>query len=79
MPRVSRPRYQRRHYTDTAALLASQRTAALAAGDLFALDTVNTIRDRYADIFRADNPRFDPSRFRAACDGQTSTTRTRKR
>lgn len=73
MPRVSRPRYQRRHYTDTAALLADQRTAALAAGDMFALDTVNTIRDRYADIFRADNPRFDPSRFLAACDGQTVT------
>ena len=65
----SRSRYQRRHYTQLASILADLRLDALDRGDMFQLQTVETFRDRLSDIFRRDNPRFSLARFRAACDG----------
>lgn len=62
------PKFQRRHYTEIAGILADLRSSALDSGDLFALETLDQIRDLFTSAFAADNRRFSPDRFRSACE-----------
>lgn len=62
------PKFQRRHYTEIAGMIADLRSTALDSGDLFMLETVDMFRDRLVETFQRDNRRFSPSRFRTACE-----------
>jgi len=42
----------------------------MAYTDSGVLAMVDHVRDRIADIFAADNPRFDRERFERACRGE---------
>jgi len=57
--------FQKRHYETVAELLriAFKREAC----DTAAIAAVENIRDDFVATFKADNPRFDPQRFRDAC------------
>ena len=55
--------FQRRHYTQVAALL---RTMLDTRRDLFGRSDMSEIIDRFVDVFEDDNPRFDSERFRQA-------------
>lgn len=61
-------KYQRRHYTEIAGIIADLRLTAIDRGDLFMLETVDQFRDRLCETFKRDNPRFKPDRFRLACE-----------
>lgn len=60
---ASHPAFQRRHYTQVAALL---RTMLDTRRDLFGRSDMAEIIDRFVDVFADDNPRFKPERFRKA-------------
>lgn len=52
------PLFCRRHYC---------RIAKLIEGLAIARDDPEFIADQFCEMFAADNPRFDPRRFLAAC------------
>ncbi len=60
-----RTAFQRRHYQAVADVLATANVTAQS--NLFATGLIHELRDRFADMFQADNPRFVRSRFEDAC------------
>ena len=62
---MARSMFQRRHYTAVADILArGNREAHL---DLFAVGLLHSLRNSFADMFKADNDRFSRERFETAC------------
>jgi len=62
---MNRSVFQRRHYQAVAAILA--RSLPAATSDLFTIGLLHALRDSFADMFAADNPRFSRIRFEDAC------------
>lgn len=60
---MPRSKYQRRHYTQIAELL---RSVLADDASLFTSAEVSRLVDRFADLFAADNPRFQRNRFLTA-------------
>jgi hypothetical protein len=52
----------RKDYVRIAAILSDARTI-----NLFSAETVDRLVEHFARMLAADNPRFDPDRFAAAC------------
>jgi hypothetical protein len=61
---MTRPQFQKRHYTTLAAAIAAVRHLPHDSPQELALDLVETLCDR----FRADNSKFRPDQFRRASD-----------
>lgn len=61
-----RTKFQRRHYSDIAAVIA--RARARAKFNDCAVEVVGDLEQDLIDLFRADNPKFKPSRFIAAAN-----------
>jgi hypothetical protein len=61
---ATRVKFQRRHFAAIAEII---RQARLRPNDDVA-ETIDDIEQDLADLFRADNPRFEAPRFYAACD-----------
>ena len=57
-------KFQRRHFAAIAEII---RKARLRPNDDVA-EAIDDIEQDLADLFRADNPRFEAPRFYAACD-----------
>lgn len=66
------PVFQHRHYKTIAAEIAG-----LTFDDK--LVSVEHIRNRFANLFASDNPRFDRARFLAAASGKPSNGRDKVR
>ena len=63
----NRPKFQRRHYDAVAGVLRAIRDDAW---DPLLTSAVRVMSDRCADLFTADNPRFQRDRFIAAVKGE---------
>jgi hypothetical protein len=57
----------RKDYVAFAAELAAQRKHFLTCSDKVSAYAVESVADGIANVFAADNPRFDRVRFLAAC------------
>ena len=64
MRHTKTPRFQARHYDALAALIQHVRNDFLAHGPSVGIDR---IEQELIILFRADNPKFSPDKFRAAC------------
>jgi len=62
----TRTKFQRRHYTAIAKVIA--RARARARYNDCPVEAVADLEQEFVDLFRADNPRFSPSRFIAAAN-----------
>lgn len=58
------PVFQHRHYKAIAALIAAQAETGMDETIMYPW------RNRFADMFAKDNPRFDRARFLAAANGK---------
>jgi hypothetical protein len=58
-------KYTRRHYVDAARLIAT--THASHGSHPAAFQALSELQRKYAEMFTAENPRFDADRFAAAC------------
>lgn len=63
---AQKPKFQKRHYAAIADVL---RKAALRPNDSPA-EALSDLEQDFADLFRADNYKFSPGKFFAACDGR---------
>jgi hypothetical protein len=61
---TTRCKFQRRHFAAIAEII---RKARLRPNDDVA-EAIDDLEQDFADLFRADNPRFEAPRFYAACD-----------
>jgi hypothetical protein len=59
----------KKHYIETARILSAERECLNGneTADDMIRATVDSIAGRMADMFAADNPRFDRARFLTAC------------
>lgn len=68
----------RKNYRAVAAVLSAAFTTwgdAFALGDEYPEAALNQVLDGLVAVFRADNPRFDEKRFRAAVNERTAEQR----
>ena len=61
-----RTKFQRRHYAAVAQVIA--RARARAQHNDCPAECVADLEQEFVDLFRADNPKFSPSRFIAAAN-----------
>jgi len=64
----------KKHYIAVAAQFSQERTEADRIVDMhayaFTITIIDNLQERIANVFAADNSRFDRTRFYAACEGQ---------
>jgi hypothetical protein len=58
----------KRDYIKFAEMLREQYERANGSGEQYPEQTIARVQDSIADLFAADNPRFDRERFAKACE-----------
>ena len=69
---MTRPKFERRHYVAVAATIKDSPvyTGGSTHQTMLSVQQMECLIEKFCDMFEADNPNFQPARFRQACGGE---------